>query len=337
MVPTRRKGTARPHRVRAAGLDRHWPQEAPRPFPADTHNLFSLSFSLIFLRTLISSRAASRYLPTLRMIFRATWDFPLDRGRKQQSSWEAMQPLPHPPPQPSNSSKMLLRTPGTGLPWRQQILDAQTAPHNSRPLPVQYEVAVDNRASLRFSWSQLLPAPRRSGQRSRALSCGPALAPELAQLPDLEASQSWPWSEPWSSHSEPSAAPPDFPEHITNYTNCSSWGSRREWEPGRRERCQQRLFPSLNPSTDPSAYLLAPPASIPAMAFVRDPRAPGTLIQRPMRILIIPAPHLPPYPQHHPCMPWAGAQQRVTGEVRLSGPTLSGRASAQMPSGKLKW
>ena len=48
------------------------PQEASRPFPADTHNLFSLSFSLIFLRTLISSRAASRYLPTLRMIFRAT-------------------------------------------------------------------------------------------------------------------------------------------------------------------------------------------------------------------------------------------------------------------------
>lgn len=42
-----------------------------------TYNLFSLSFSLIFFRTLISSLAASRYFPTFLMIFSATCDLPL--------------------------------------------------------------------------------------------------------------------------------------------------------------------------------------------------------------------------------------------------------------------
>lgn len=42
-----------------------------------SYNLFSLSFSLIFFRTLISSLAASRYFPTFFMIFSATCDLPL--------------------------------------------------------------------------------------------------------------------------------------------------------------------------------------------------------------------------------------------------------------------
>lgn len=67
-MPDRGHGLAPGGQAAGAGVDTV-PTEG---FPADTHNLFSLSFSLIFLRTLISSRAASRYLPTLRMIFRAT-------------------------------------------------------------------------------------------------------------------------------------------------------------------------------------------------------------------------------------------------------------------------
>lgn len=57
-----------------------------------THNLFSLSFSLIFFRTLISSLAASLYFPTFLMIFSATWDLPLE-GRRHEDGVRETEPV----------------------------------------------------------------------------------------------------------------------------------------------------------------------------------------------------------------------------------------------------
>lgn len=60
-----------------------------------TYCLFSLSFSFIFFNTLISSLAASRYLPTFRIIFKATRDLPLQkptvvevRRREKEKGWD---------------------------------------------------------------------------------------------------------------------------------------------------------------------------------------------------------------------------------------------------------
>lgn len=80
-------GVAGEHREMLPALLSHLWRELPNSHPQPhialcalgTHNLFSLSFSLIFFRTLISSLAASRYFPTFFMIFSATCDLPLER------------------------------------------------------------------------------------------------------------------------------------------------------------------------------------------------------------------------------------------------------------------
>lgn len=48
------------------------PSSSNNPSNGGTYNLLSLSLSLIFFRTLISSLAASRYFPTFLIIFKAT-------------------------------------------------------------------------------------------------------------------------------------------------------------------------------------------------------------------------------------------------------------------------
>lgn len=78
-------------------LWRELPNSHPQPHIAlcalGTHNLFSLSFSLIFFRTLISSLAASRYFPTFFMIFSATCDLPLEREETEGWSQRKKKPV----------------------------------------------------------------------------------------------------------------------------------------------------------------------------------------------------------------------------------------------------